>query len=338
MDKEKTTKIKGLYYLQDEISMLRVTLPEANYMKGRHYHVYCSPNNPGASELMDEVSEKKKVVINKTDNKDELEECEHFLCFLTSKTWTSGEQSAAFAEEVRQAMALKKPVLLAHEMTGFGGQEARFGCEFANFFSCDEGTTPSDLIRNGIYATIAVALKGGEWREPSMVLLVQALANFDHPPPRSDSWILQRASSIAARASVSVEGLKRGVSVDGLKRAGTSFKRAGSSFERHLGAGMRRASSLARYKQGPMAQSTSTESIEEEPVAGAQPQEPAGVACPMRRLNSDGSMSVSIAVVDEVLDSEQVAATEAELAAVRAQTLDSPPAGAGAGVGADDAA
>ena len=80
-------KVKGVYYLQDEISMLRVTLPEANYMKGNEYHVYCSPNNPGASELMAEVSQKKRVDVTVTDRLDDLVKCEHFLCFLTSQTF-----------------------------------------------------------------------------------------------------------------------------------------------------------------------------------------------------------------------------------------------------------
>jgi hypothetical protein len=56
-----------------------------------------------------------------------------------------------------------------------GGQEARFGCEFGSFFSCAAGATPSDLIKRGIYSSIAVPLKGGAWREVSMVLLSMAL-------------------------------------------------------------------------------------------------------------------------------------------------------------------
>ena len=54
---------------------------------------------------------------------------------------------------------------------GFGGQKERDGCEFGAFFACAEGTTPDDLLKRGIYGTIAVALKGGEWRKASMVML-----------------------------------------------------------------------------------------------------------------------------------------------------------------------
>jgi len=61
-------------------------------------------------------------------------------------------------------------ILLAHEMTGVG-QDHRFGCEFSAFFSCPEGSTPTDLLKRGIYSEIAVALKGDSWREVGMILL-----------------------------------------------------------------------------------------------------------------------------------------------------------------------
>ena len=35
-------------------------------------------------------------------------------------------------------------------MIGVGGQEARFGCEFGEFFSCAEGATPVALLKRGI--------------------------------------------------------------------------------------------------------------------------------------------------------------------------------------------
>ena len=67
------------------------------------------------------------------------------------------------------------PLLLAHEMPGFG-QEERYPCEFSAFFSCERGTTPQELIRRGIYQSIAVPLKGNEWREASMRMLGMSLA------------------------------------------------------------------------------------------------------------------------------------------------------------------
>ena len=67
-------------------------------------------------------------------------------------------------------------LLLVHEMIGTGGQEARYGCEFGDFFRSPPDGTPGDLQGRGIYATIAVAMKGGAWREASMAMLAQAVA------------------------------------------------------------------------------------------------------------------------------------------------------------------
>ena len=60
-------------------------------------------------------------------------------------------------------------------MLGIGGQEARHGCDFGLFFACEQGETPPELLRAGIYHEIAVPLKGGAWREASMVMLAKAL-------------------------------------------------------------------------------------------------------------------------------------------------------------------
>ena len=97
------------------------------------------------------------------------------LVYLTSLTWTSGESSAAFASEVRDAMSRGVPLLLCHEMPGVGGQMARHGCEFDLFFSNTNGATPQKLLTAGIYSPIATALKGGAWRAVSMVMATQAL-------------------------------------------------------------------------------------------------------------------------------------------------------------------
>lgn len=56
-------------------------------------------------------------------------------------------------------------------------KDKRHGCEFGNFFLCENGTTPKELIRNKIYSAIATPLRGGEWRRTSLLLVSQALAN-----------------------------------------------------------------------------------------------------------------------------------------------------------------
>ena len=111
-----------------------------------------------------------------TQDASKLTSCDYFLVYLHAKTWTSGEESEKFADEVRGAMDAGTNILLVHEMIGVGGQEARFGCEFGDFFRSPPDGTPNDLLQRGIYATIAVAMRGGVWRQASMVMLAQALA------------------------------------------------------------------------------------------------------------------------------------------------------------------
>lgn len=133
------------------------------------------------------MSGKLELEVKVTDDFDSLAACEHMVIYLNSLTWTSGETSAAFAAEVRRAMSLKCKLLLAHEMIGLSKTQNvnRYGCEFASFFACERGATPGDLIGRGIYAQIAVALKGGAWREPSLVTLGAALEAppFESPRP-----------------------------------------------------------------------------------------------------------------------------------------------------------
>jgi len=114
--------------------------------------------------------------LHTTTELESLADCDHMLLYLTSQTWTRGQASERLGTEVLQAMNSDVHVLLAHEMTGVGGQEHRFGCEFSSFFNCREGATPVDLLKRGVYSEIAVPLKGGAWRETSMVLLVKSLA------------------------------------------------------------------------------------------------------------------------------------------------------------------
>ena len=115
-----------------------------------------------------------------TENSEEMEQCESMLCYLNGLTWTRGAGSFAFAKEVVAAFAKGVPVLLVHEMPG-DGQEARHGVAFGSFFAWN--ATPAALIKAGIYATIAVAMKSGPWREPSRVLTIKALSA---QPKRND--------------------------------------------------------------------------------------------------------------------------------------------------------
>ena len=109
--------------------------------------------------------------------------CERMLLYLNANTWTT-EESVRLAADVALAIRLGVPLVLAHEMEGLG-QDKRYGCPFELFFRHpeDEGHTPEELLKGGIYSDVAIALKGGEWRHASRVLMGQKLMQ---PPDRGN--------------------------------------------------------------------------------------------------------------------------------------------------------
>ena len=143
----------------------KLRLPKASY------HMYCSELNMGAKALVMEVchasgfeAQFHKAAAEKPDkpaelcistDADKLQSCDHMLLYLTSQTWTSGFESTTLADELRIAMDLGVHVLLAHEMPGIG-QDGRFSCDFGTFFGHPDGATPGDLLKRGIYSSIAV--------------------------------------------------------------------------------------------------------------------------------------------------------------------------------------
>ena len=222
----------GSTYMQGELASSKVTLTSPH----RLYHVYCSPHNEGAKDLMHEAAtvhgvevqdqgqrnsattllqharksgvaslrrpgsrrqvEQAKLVI--TTNSDELARCDHMLIYLTSHTWSNGETKAALAADVRKAMTSDVCLLLAHEMTGVE-QAARGGCEFGLFFEFE--TTPPELIMAGIYSSIAIPLKGGPWRSASMIMIAKALtADLILPSQMNSSQSASSTRQVRTRA------------------------------------------------------------------------------------------------------------------------------------------
>jgi len=89
----------------------------------------------------------------------------HFLLYLNDQTFIDDE--GALAAEVRAAIAAGLTVAMIHEK-----DEARGGCEFANFFQ----TTPQDLIDNKLYSALAIAfVSGGAHRNVSQKLFARSL-------------------------------------------------------------------------------------------------------------------------------------------------------------------
>jgi len=205
-------------YLQREIVNEEIVIPPAT----KSFHIYCSQNNPGALELVREFAgtqgltlvfapsirrssssvdgrksrDVRNTALHVAQDVDQLRECDAMLVYLTARTWTRAQASNEFGLEVGMAMDETVRLLLTHEMNGVGGQEARYGCEFASFFSCDDGATPTALLQRGIYAKIAVALKGAQWRKTSMVMLAKAFAGSD-AVGREDARELKRAQAMS---------------------------------------------------------------------------------------------------------------------------------------------
>ena len=87
----------------------------------------------------------------------------HMLLYLNDSTFV-GEEGKALAAELRAARAANFPVLMLHE-----NDETIGGCEFSRFFE----TTPQDLIVDGLYKALAVALYPGPFWPVSVVLVAQ---------------------------------------------------------------------------------------------------------------------------------------------------------------------
>lgn len=189
-------------YIQDEVIHKPVQLQPPG--GGRKHHVYCSPLVPGGLELMDELADAHGLAVDVAGHVAQLPDCECMLIYLTSRTWTSGEQSVAFAAEVHHALDLHVRLLLAHEMPGI--QQAQHSVEFGAFFASPPDGTPPSLLRRGIYSQIAVPLKGGPWREASMVLLAEALGEPFHDDDRAD----ELQSRVTRRSRVTMQDWQDG--------------------------------------------------------------------------------------------------------------------------------
>ena len=159
--------------------------------QGRQYHVYCSPANIGAMQLMYELGEKHELKVEKMPSTGSnagssqqtlnvasysslLQQCEFMLVYLNEQTWSSTDGSITLGAEIGRALSARIPLILAHEVPGVGGQEARYSCEFSRFYKC----TPPPLLGRGLYhGSTIIPLKGGPWRDASLALLANEIAN-----------------------------------------------------------------------------------------------------------------------------------------------------------------
>jgi len=172
----------GELYLQGEAAMAKIYLPPP--LKGREFHLFCSPHNAGATEVADDLKEsgvfvtegkKASAPLTYTTDVSKLASCDHMLVLLDDRTWASGEETAKLVEHIHQAMRLGVHLNCVHEFPSLVGPP-RHECDFGLMFS-DEWT-PAHLTSGptNLYKEIALALKGVEWRKPGMVAFAGKLA------------------------------------------------------------------------------------------------------------------------------------------------------------------
>jgi len=137
--------------------------------------VYCSPRNPGARELAEELNSiwPGLLQIANVQSWSDLSTCDHMLVYLNARTWTHDPET--FAAEVREAMRMGLHLQPCHEFSSvIDPGSARHALEFKEIMD----VTPADLKKGptNVYSQIAIALKGGELREPGLAVLAGRLA------------------------------------------------------------------------------------------------------------------------------------------------------------------
>ena len=169
---------RGAMYVQGEVANQTIKLPALTH--NRTHHLYCSPHNLGADKLGDELNDLFRRQSNPgplappplkvTTAFAELGQSEHMVIYLTSATWTSGEESAAFTREVEEAQRLGIHLLLVHEFPSAVEDigTTRGACNFNDFWN--DGWTPRHLLTGNanVYKQIAIALKPGAWRDAGL--------------------------------------------------------------------------------------------------------------------------------------------------------------------------
>jgi len=164
------------------------------------HDLFCSPHNAGAAELIDEVRRSVGVHISMTAQLEQLKSCRCMLIYLDGRTWSCSAK-AEFAESVRRALELHKHLLLAHEVPGVE-PDGRHAVQFATFF--DDGATPRALLDTGIYATVASPLKGGVWRQASLLMLAQELSRLIGGRRAQCPWLWALLSRMRYRSRVAL--------------------------------------------------------------------------------------------------------------------------------------
>ena len=172
-------------FVPGELSQLRLSFPSA-------VALYASPNNPGAAETAARLRSS-VVGLSVTDEPaapaagGKPPGATHMLLYLCEQTYL-GKPGELLAAELREARDAAVPIVMLHE-----NEPARGGCEFARFFE----TTPGDLITDGLYKALALALYSGPLWPVSVALVAKALGARTTPRGGFQTAVTAQASSDA---------------------------------------------------------------------------------------------------------------------------------------------
>ena len=152
--------------LPGEVRVSELALP-------RPLVLWCSAGNPGSAEIAQELLTSMasdgaalQVVHSQPDMRElQADGASAFLLlYLNKETWV--EHGNALENDVRASRAAGLKIVLVHE-----NDTSKGGCEFGHFFA----TTPEELINDGLYKDIAIALHTPPHRAIGLAILAQAV-------------------------------------------------------------------------------------------------------------------------------------------------------------------
>ena len=203
------------------VLMCQRLLPDANqniYLQGAAsfklpkghlpVRVYCSPHNPGARELAEELNGIWPGLLQVANilSLSDLSACDHMLVYLNALTWTHNPET--FAAELREAMRVGLHLQSCHEFPSSLDPGSRHALDFSRLMT----STPADLKEwpTNIYGEIAISLKGGELREPGLANLAERLVVCQRTQQRGvNVWSFQpggaKQTSCTTRTPATVE-------------------------------------------------------------------------------------------------------------------------------------
>ena len=216
-------------YLEGEAATKQVSVPPPS--SGRTSHVFCSPFNAGALEVVTELNVcgilgDQQLLC--TSDVEQLDACEHMLVLLDARTWTSGKDTFHLGEHIEAALRSGVHLCCVHEFPSLLGSPRH-----ASAFLLIKDATPPHLCGEdgpaNLYNEIAIALLSDEWRKPGLVALATKLASSpaDRRPQACDAkmaawWEAKRlhvVSSPGTAAQVSVTTSTPRATLEDVQRA-----------------------------------------------------------------------------------------------------------------------